>query len=285
MWPGSYGIIEIDVRLAVLGIVALLAALALAVGFRLKAGKNIEQRRKSSSHWLSSGIWIATFLIATTLCVVLIVPAVRLAGLVWHGASSDLAGPAGSSNVTDAVANTMTAVGVAITVVTLILTVGTSWFATQQRDLQRKLLQVDLELARSNQRDEIDRLRMQVAVLSYDAKRAAMHWLQDMGTGPDLLPIWYFDISADLDQLSVDNLDARRHAFMRLVQMFDAEVWNANLATIATYTDECHRFALAMLHFKRRDQSILCDADAERKGLACRIFDRTEIARIMGIST
>lgn len=272
-----------------------MVGLALIVGFTVGSHRQGERRvgTRLGEALARSGIWIATFIVGVVLSVVLLFLSIALTERVWQGvhavptaeSSASEAGKssAGADADGSAISNAMTAIGVAIAVVTLVLTVGTSWFATQQRELQMKLQELDRQLVRNAQREEVERLRIKAAVSGLAAKRAAARWIEQLGTGSDLFAVRFLDISLELDQLSVDDIEARRRAFVTLAQLFDSDPWTEELSTIAAYTEDCHCYARALCCIRQEPMGVLAGAEFESLGLACRVFDRSELKRVMGI--
>ena len=281
-------------------LIALVAGLALVIGIAV-GGFDRSQYQSAwrlRSAMFKSGIWVATFVLGATLTVVLlwltINLTINLAGKIWHDtrptttASAVVPPASGASAVAaatgdgkDAVANAMTAVSIVVAIVTLVLTVGTGWIATQQKALDDKLRSADEKLARLRERDQLDEQAARVASKSVAAKRAAMGWIQRQGTHPYLLALRSLETYNELDQLATDDLESRRRSFRILASLFD---WDESLAPIRDYSEECHLRARNLAWYQGKVTSRTEEAALERAGLACRIFDDQELRRMLGLS-
>jgi hypothetical protein len=273
-----------EIVIAVAVTVALaLAASAGASHWRTRRGD--APARTPERGQLRSGVWFATFLLGLILSLIVLHLAVTLTVRVWDNtmqpssAAIRASGPDAPADASgDSVVNAMTAVGMVIALVTLVLSVGTSWLGTQQRELEAKLKAADEQMAGAERQRQLDAMRSHVLVCGMAAKRAALHWLQEQGT--QLLALRFAEVSLDLDLLTVTDRDIRRKAFNALAALFDPDPWSKELGVIQAYTEECHRYLVADHALRSGDQGLLANGQLEREGVACRIFDPAEVDRV-----
>lgn len=180
----------------------------------------------------------------------------------------------------DTIANAMTAIGTAVAVLALILSLGTTWFATKQKELDDRLLSVNQALQRADQRDRLDAVSDRVASLLPAARQAGWLWLQKLGTTPGAMFEHAVILANRLDMLSVAQREARREAFYALSNMFDTlESSESMHAPLQAYAHACQDLAWARAEFAGE----LSDARAMQafveRGIWCDIFDPTEMSR------
>lgn len=165
----------------------------------------------------------------------------------------------------DAIANTMTAVATAVGVIALILAIGTSWFATKQKELGDLITRQSKEFEdKERVLDEIIALqarRTHLAVLLSQAKRAAYVWVS-ANSESDAKAMMAAEIAANLEFLLSEDVGIRKLAFDRLTTYPWADD-EPNLAPVRQYTEACHLF-----HGRGR----VAEMALTQTGLWCRIF-------------
>jgi hypothetical protein len=242
---------------------------------------------------LQGSIGVLTVLLGLLVTLALAAMVVLLTAKLWHDVDPGLqrvavkaAAAAGEpeSGTVDAVTNAMTAIGVSVAVVTLVLTVGTSWMGLRQRELDVKLLELDKKLARIATREELDRLRAKVGVSGIRAKHAAFRQIVRDQTAPGLLTVHFFEVSMELDQLAHPEHEVRRRAFSKLAQRLDPEPWSEEVAELAEYFEDCHQLARASFLAQQERLDLQALADWEARGVGCRLFDRLEVKRVLGLA-
>ena len=182
----------------------------------------------------------------------------------------------------DAIANAMTAIGTAVAVLALILSLGTTWFAARQKELDDRLSSVNQALRRADQRDRLDAVADRVASLLPAARQAGWLWLQQLGTAPGAMFEHAVVLANRLDMLSVAHREARGEAFYALSNMFDTlESSDPLHVPLKAYVHACQELAWARAEFAGE----LSDAKAIQafveRGIWCDIFDSTEMGRFM----
>ncbi|MFZ5549243.1 MAG: hypothetical protein ACOZJX_11160 [Pseudomonadota bacterium] len=192
----------------------------------------------------------------------------------------------GGTDHMDAIANTMTALGTAVAVIALLLTVGTSWFAGQQQKLNDQLKVAKADTVRIALREQIENQRDAARDHLADAKRAALKWLASRTRG-DVLALQQLEIEIDLEQLLAADRPVRRRAFLRLADKLGHS--RQELPDIESFAEMCHKLqlmhvSLSALQRQADDIDTALDlrefADQARRGLACRIFDPGEHERV-----
>jgi hypothetical protein len=170
----------------------------------------------------------------------------------------------------DSLSNAMAAVGTAVAVLALLLTLGTTWFANV-------LNKVNDELAILDARDRDHEQSLQLGAALLRAKRELSMRLADkVRDGLDLFSYW----SISLEALSSDDSQLRFEAFNELSTALRA--YALDLPEISRYCSMCHERALARLQRKahgelRSPGEIQSLVD---EGLWCRLFDPTELDRL-----
>lgn len=200
-------------------------------------------------------------------------------------APSSTGAPAGSPGVEakDAVANAMTAIGTAVAVVALVLSVGTSWFAEQLRRVEN----VERTMRRRDTRREAawkaERLLAQrereVGEALPAAKAALWDWFGRRGAkDPAQMAQEY---SLWLDTLAASDSDLRFKAFHQLLPVLwsrsrirDGKL-DPTLRAIEDLCQRCHDLALVRLR-GRDGVDLLKEVE---QGLWCKVFDPIEQAR------
>lgn len=173
----------------------------------------------------------------------------------------------GKDTEKDALPNAMSAIGTAVAVLALILTLGTTWFANLLGKVQDEFQTID-----DRQRQQEHALQQAAALLR--AKRELASWIgrQDISDGADLVAQW----SLALETLSADDLQLRFESYIELVPALRP---HANkLPEIARYCSMCHELAVSRLE---RDSAGVRRSTGELRslvdeGLWCRLFDPAE---------
>lgn len=284
---------------------AFFLVLGIAAGGFTAGRSSIGQGHSPLGAVFRSGVWVATFALGALISVILIWLAVSLTARVWTetqvpSSASTPKRQAGSEtsgtplllerdnktaapmqdNSKDAVANAMTAIGITVALVTLILTAGTGWIGVQQKALDERLRAVDASLERLKIREQLDTQALDIEARGAAAKKAALRWIQRQGTDPRMLAIYSLEIFMDLEQLALDDRAARMGAFFHLAKFFDP--WDDTLDPVREYAEECHLRARNFAWYSGKVRNHAEEAALERAGLACRIFDSQEFGRVFG---
>jgi hypothetical protein len=173
--------------------------------------------------------------------------------------------------------NTMTAIALVVAVVTLILTVGTSWFANVNRQLDEKLLLVQNVLAKNRAREELELQQRELQLLLFAAKKGAFDWTKTR-VDEKHLALQLQEVFSRLELLVIDDLEGRKRSFNWLHNHF--QPWTDNLERVREYSEGCHRLALARAWYENESLPPSEQTRLEKAGLACRFFDRQEWKRI-----
>lgn len=182
----------------------------------------------------------------------------------------------------DALSNAMTAIGTVIAVVTLVLSVGTSWFAERLATLERERARLEALATRLQQerKREVDLERKRMLVLDAlpAAKLALSAWVKSRGSraAVDYTHAWCLQ----LEMLSSDDRAVRFRAFAELSQGIRSK--DPRLQPIERYTELCHDFVIERLQFNggadpRPTRDLLAEVE---RGLWCRVFDNVEQERL-----
>jgi hypothetical protein len=166
-------------------------------------------------------------------------------------------------NTKDAVANAMTAIGTAVGVITLLLTLGTYYINKRQEELS---VLVEAERLRAESHEQQQKL----GLLHSQALQELLPWLQSLTASPEtvirdaMLIGWHLNLlqstSSDVRKKAFDSLTASKFMLPRPQDPFPPE-----LKQLRTYTEKCHRF-----HALRERQ------DEEASGMWCLLFDNAE---------
>jgi hypothetical protein len=195
--------------------------------------------------------------------------------VVGAGTPSDHASEDKQADNSGAVANAMTAVGTAVAVLTLMLSLGTTWLAHLQRELGKAVQDAkDGEAMRR----ALDKQVSFVREKRFSAERAIYNWIRD-AVSKETLALWLHEQFTNLKQLSVDDYLLRKEAFGKLVNLFDP--WSNELEPVREYTEACHQLQMMRIWYLNRDPGQW--AEQERRGVACRVFDSAEVNRVLGV--
>lgn len=179
---------------------------------------------------------------------------------------------AGSDRDKDAISNTMTALGMVLAAITLLLTLGTAWHAKLLNEVEEAKRVLDA----SEQQSERNHIRS-AALMS--AKRELSTWLchQPGVAYGDMLAQW----SLALETLGADDRDLRFQAYHDLMSALRFHA--VELPEIGRYCTLCHQHALTRLELEasrkrlsRHEVQLRID-----QGLWCLLFDPVEHAQLM----
>jgi pimeloyl-ACP methyl ester carboxylesterase len=180
-------------------------------------------------------------------------------------AAASAAERARDDGTSNSVANAMTAVGTAVAAVTLILSVGTTWFALKLKEvdgLTAGLRKKDetygraLEAIRA-ERDERER----VGDLLESARIALRHWV-DQRSAVSQRHSHYSNLAAHLGMLQSKSEERRLNAFAELIKYLPARSGTL-LQPVEQYSFACH---------------VLHGGEDNTHGLWCRVFSEVERA-------
>jgi hypothetical protein len=194
----------------------------------------------------------------------------------------------------DAIANTMTAVSTAIAAITLVLSVGTTWFANQQKLLEQKLIKVNELADRMEARQGLQDKRAALRSLALAAKQVAHVWLMRAGMAPETVPHHVSRTFLNIDALASGDRNVRFDAFMELALQMK---YSDTLEPLKRYCDSCHYYHLATAAYFAASVSSHTEDVAtagkpilrnwlseiqrlNEQGLACKIFDSDEFERV-----
>jgi hypothetical protein len=147
------------------------------------------------------------------------------------------------------VANAMTAVGTAVAAVTLILSVGTTWFALKLKDVEQATLKLEnadkayeqrlaeMSGAMATTYKEQAR-REQARQMLIDARFALRQWIDKNGAAMTRYSV-LADLSAHLEMLMSQSTDQRQRSFCELTK-FLPDTPGSLLAPVDSYTKHCH---------------------------------------------
>jgi hypothetical protein len=268
--------------------VVLVASAALFLGGLLlgwlatRAGAGVRVPARSGAR-----LWMASLCFGMLMSIALSVVTVRFTVDLLGGPAAAAAkapavakAEADGGGANDAIANAMTAIGTAVAVLALILSLGTTWFASKQKELDDRLLSVNQTLQRADRRDRLDAVSDRVTSLLPAARLAGWVWLQKMGVSTGAMFEHAVVLANRLDMLSVAQRETRGEAFYALSNMFDtSEPSDAMHAPLQAYVRACQDLAWARAEFAGE----LSDAKAIQRfvecGIWCDIFDPAEMSR------
>jgi hypothetical protein len=205
---------------------------------------------------------------------IMLVVTIVLMGRVWGdmGPAPAMA-PAGEPK--DALSNAMTVMGLTVAVVTLVLTIGTSWFAMRLEKIAKFEEQMNRQLERL-------RLELDARLLNSDelpqAKLALRQWFGEQSAeDPGALA---HDYSLWLEMLTASDHRIRFKAYGQLRAL--GSYGDATLEPVEKFTLSCHELAVSRLH-SESGTPLSRNQVQERveKGLWCKIFDRREQKRYL----
>lgn len=211
-------------------------------------------------------------------------PAPTAAAAPAASSASAAGGDAGSS----AIANAMTAIGVTVAVVTLILSLGTSWFGQQMERVAKLEKKLKSALDKAEQRTKAQ-LRLWEQTTRVDsaclaAKVGLAEHFSAKTDGTDYAAK-VLEWSFKLEALRLDDSQARLNAFYDLQVLNEGRQPSDSLPTMLApvhfYAEQCHELALCRLQQQVNDGT-LKQEDMQRQirtGLWCCIFDEAEQAR------
>jgi hypothetical protein len=269
--------------------------LGIAIGRRSRLRHQFHRGRPKFDLWKSTLPWLAASLLVALITGILVVLAASLTIKVWEDVHAPLSGteanntgsvqrtgqpPPGDAN--SAVSNALTVMGIIVAVVTLVLTLGATWTAHLQRTLDKKLRALDDTFDRQKRKDQVELQADGLEVKLLAAKQAALHWMLEIGTNREILPLQLQQVYLDLEQLGVGDINVRRQSFLTLAYLFDP--WTHGLAPIREYTEECHLRALNRAWYLQKVQSPMEHVALEKSGLACKVFDSEEVKRVLKIA-
>jgi hypothetical protein len=173
--------------------------------------------------------------------------------------------PKSDEGDSSAVANAMTAVGTAIAAVTLIISVGSTWFAMKLKEVES--VTANLTRAQTQYVEQLASLAaekqnyMEAQQRFIAAKLALRKWVDQHAVGParySLLTV----LTANLEVLMLASPQERHHSFGELVKNLPDRAGRA-LLEVESYANFCHQ-----LH----------GGSKQTYGLWCAIFDPVERA-------
>lgn len=195
------------------------------------------------------------------------------------GGTSDRAGqPSGN----DAITNALTAISAVVAVLTLVLTVGATWFAHILQRLQTIREQLENELknvvAYRAERSAHDELVAQTRDALVNAKNALALWISEVGGAASGNSIQEWALK--LEMLSASSRTMRFQAYASLQVLAPrglGDPVDTILLPVEQYTKWCDRLVRERLLFGGASASSLV-ADVEN-GLWCLVFDPIERTR------
>lgn len=194
--------------------------------------------------------------------------------------ASAASGPeAPRADTTSTIGNAMTAVSVSVAVMTLILTIGTSWFAHKMEEvskLERRLKKIS---RRAEALQDLHNKEQNASDALFGAKEDLISWLAEGGDG-DLaseVQVW----SLRLEMLMSPDPHTRRTAFGQLLGLVQIrqrdEDLPEHLHKVRDYTERCQELALARLEFDTvNENGRQAMHDQLREGLWCLVFKNSE---------
>ena len=196
-------------------------------------------------------------------------------------AAAASAAPAGESgNKNDSIVNAMTATGTAVAVLALILSLGTTWFAGKQKELDEHLKAVTEALAKVELRERVEAQRTEVLELLPAARMEAFAWVRQPENSESGAHDYIHMFNNRLEQLTAADRGVRFLAFTRLVEFFDVEdTLPTEMLLLKTYVVACEELAWARAEL----QGLLVNTRAMKefasKGIWCNFFDLGELDR------
>jgi len=149
----------------------------------------------------------------------------------------------------DAVANAMTAVATAIAAVTLILSLGTTWFGQRLKEISELQAKVDAKLRevegqRNKYAEEFEKFKlasnqqMRARHLLLGAQLALREWIDEESRSPDRYSL-FIKLNNSLETLMASAAERRMEAFRILITHLPDRTTKA-LSPIEEYSDVCH---------------------------------------------
>jgi hypothetical protein len=288
--------------------VAFFATIAVALGVGLLRGHRSRSRqvddpyRSALSTMVWFGAWVCGVAMTMVLVLVTLILVLRLVdGLVLtpraivvsdlkqltgDGINSSLPDKAQGEKSAerglagDAVSNTLTAVSVAVAVVTLVLTGGTSWFISRQQEVDRRLQELKLQTERLRSWEGVERQRERVLGLLSGVKFEVTRWARvEGGLSGDTLTDFLLEVQGRLECLASPDAGARRMQFGLLCQQFHSDDPGIPLNALIYYFDECHTLAISRALRDGLIKNIVEVREFEAQGVWCRVFDHREVER------
>ena len=196
-------------------------------------------------------------------------------------AASASAPPAGESgNKNDSIVNAMTATGTAVAVLALILSLGTTWFAGKQKELDEHLKAVSDALAKVELRERVEAQRTEVLERLPAARMEAFKWVARPENAEAGIQDYLHMFNNTLEQLTSGERRVRFLAFTTLIEFIDVEdTPPTELPLLREYAAACEELAWARAEL----QGLLVNTRAMKefasKGIWCNFFDVGELDR------
>jgi hypothetical protein len=171
-----------------------------------------------------------------------------------------------SANANEAATNAMTAVGTAVAAVTLILSVGTSWFALRLKDLDAAKVNLDMLTSRLNAMVKLEAMVERATQLAaanqllINARVSLQKWIGENSSLLETRNSLGLELPVRLQSLMSDSVEQRAEAFERLTEVLPDEPGNV-LSSVDEYVKFCHK-----LH----------GGNAHTHGVWCDIFSAVE---------
>lgn len=173
-------------------------------------------------------------------------------------------------NTKDTVSNAMTAIGTAVAVLVLVLSMGTFYVETKQHQLKNLF---DEEKERANQHLLYQNLQTKLA----KAKLQTVIWVA-ANSKSETTTILALEIGFYLELLMSHDYKIRFFAFERLLDFFSRiKIMTPALIEIRDFTQECRRYHQAIMN-TRTFENCLPSEEYVLPGAWCEIFNSNEVA-------
>jgi hypothetical protein len=179
-------------------------------------------------------------------------------------------GPGGSGQSSDGLSNAMGAVGLAVTVLTLLLSLGSLWLAQQHKRIEEEIRRVDSQLDRFKLYDELQSIH----------QAALSEWVTNSlpKGGTEALNLT-FELAQHLEGLMLDDVGKRRQSFDKLRAWLSPIEDQPPDPDVLAYTENCHDLAVQRQIIRGNVKNFSDLRRFETQGVYCRIFNEADVRR------